>query len=164
MRYERIQEGTFLERPNRFIAYVEIEGVKETVHVKNTGRCAELFVPGARVCVQKSDNPQRKTQWDLIAVWKGERLINMDSQIPNALVREWLEETEDRQKLEKEILLFVKNSGGQVENLSLVYEEIHKKHPSFDIKDYGYSRLSSFLRSIRQLSVNGNLVSIKEKK
>ncbi len=95
MRYERIQEGTFLERPNRFIAYVEIEGVKETVHVKNTGRCAELFVPGARVCVQKSDNPQRKTQWDLIAVWKGERLINMDSQIPNALVREWLEETEE---------------------------------------------------------------------
>lgn len=70
----------------------------------------------------------------------------------------------DRQKLEKEILLFVKNSGGQVENLSLVYEEIHKKHPSFDIKDYGYSRLSSFLRSIRQLSVNGNMVSIKEKK
>lgn len=70
----------------------------------------------------------------------------------------------DRQKLEKEILLFVKNNGGQVENLSLVYEEIHKKHPSFDIKDYGYSRLSSFLRSIRQLSVNGNLVSIKEKK
>ena len=95
MRYERIQEGTFLERPNRFIAYVEIEGVKETVHVKNTGRCAELLVPGARVCVQKSDNPQRKTQWDLIAVWKGERLINMDSQIPNALVREWLEETEE---------------------------------------------------------------------
>ena len=70
----------------------------------------------------------------------------------------------DRQKLEKEILLFVKNNGGQVENLSLVYEEIHKKHPSFDIKDYGYSRLSSFLRSIRQLSVNGNLVCIKEKK
>ncbi len=70
----------------------------------------------------------------------------------------------DRQKLEREILLFVKDSGGQIENLSLVYEEIHKKHPSFDIKDYGYSRLSSFLRSIRQLSVNGNMVSIKEKK
>lgn len=95
MRYERIYEGKFLERPNRFIAYVEIEGAKETVHVKNTGRCAELLVPGARVCVQKSDNPQRKTKWDLIAVWKGERLINMDSQIPNALVREWLEETEE---------------------------------------------------------------------
>lgn len=70
----------------------------------------------------------------------------------------------DRQKLEKEILVFIKENGGQIENLSLVYEEIHKKHPSFDIKDYGYSRLSSFLRSIRQLSVSGNMVSIKEKR
>lgn len=70
----------------------------------------------------------------------------------------------DRQKLEKEILLFIRESGGQVENLSMVYEEIHKKHPSFDLKNYGYSRLSSFLRSIRQLSVNGNMVSIKERK
>ena len=70
----------------------------------------------------------------------------------------------DRQKLEKEILLFIRESGGQVENLSMVYEEIHRKHPSFDPKDYGYSRLSSFLRSIRQLSVNGNMVSIKERK
>ena len=95
MRYERIHEGKFLERPNRFIAYVEIEGVREMVHVKNTGRCAELLVPDARVYVQKSNNPERKTQWDLIAVWKGERLINMDSQIPNALVKEWLEETKD---------------------------------------------------------------------
>ena len=95
MRYERIYDGKFLERPNRFIAYVEIEGARETVHVKNTGRCAELLVPGARVCVQKSDNPERKTKWDLISVWKGERLINMDSQIPNALVREWLEEAEE---------------------------------------------------------------------
>ncbi len=95
MRYERIYEGRFLDRPNRFIAHVEIGGSRETVHVKNTGRCAELLVPGAQVYVQKADNPKRKTQWDLIAVRKGERLINMDSQIPNALVREWLEETED---------------------------------------------------------------------
>ena len=70
----------------------------------------------------------------------------------------------DRQKLEKEILVFIRDNGGQIENLSMVYEEIHKKHPAFDLKDYGYSRLSSFLRSIRQLSVNGNMVSIKEKK
>lgn len=70
----------------------------------------------------------------------------------------------DRQKLEKEILLFVRDNGGQIENLSMVYEEIHKKYPSFDLKDYGYSRLSSFLRSIRQLSVNGNMVSIKGRK
>ena len=95
MKYDRIYEGIFLERPNRFIAYIEIDGSRETVHVKNTGRCAELLVPGARVYVQKSDNPERKTKWDLIAVWKGRRLINMDSQIPNALVREWLEETEE---------------------------------------------------------------------
>lgn len=75
-----------------------------------------------------------------------------------------LSDQPDRQKLEKEILLFVRDNGGQIENLSLVYEEIHKKHPAFDLKDYGYSRLSSFLRSIRQLSVNGNSVSVKEKK
>ncbi|MCI8375146.1 MAG: NYN domain-containing protein [Lachnospiraceae bacterium] len=70
----------------------------------------------------------------------------------------------DRQKLEKEILVFIRENGGQIENLSMVYEEIHKKHPAFDLKDYGYSRLSSFLRSIRQLCVSGNMVSIKDKK
>ena len=70
----------------------------------------------------------------------------------------------DRQKLEKEILMFIRENNGQIENLSLVYEEIHKKHPGFDLKDYGYSRLSSFLRSIRQLSVCGNSVSIRERK
>ena len=90
MRYERIETGRFLERPNRFIAYVEISGKKETVHVKNTGRCAELLIPGATVYVQKSDNPERKTQWDLIAVEKGERMVNMDSQIPNKVVEEWI--------------------------------------------------------------------------
>ena len=90
MRYERIETGRFLERPNRFIAYVEILGKKETVHVKNTGRCAELLIPGAIVYVQRSDNPERKTQWDLIAVEKGERMVNMDSQIPNKVVEEWI--------------------------------------------------------------------------
>ena len=90
MKYERIERGRFLERPNRFIAYVEILGKKETVHVKNTGRCAELLVPGATVYVQKSDNPERKTQWDLISVKKEERMINMDSQIPNKVVEEWI--------------------------------------------------------------------------
>ena len=88
--YNNIIQGTFLERPNRFIAYVEVDGAKETVHVKNTGRCKELLVPGATVYLEKSDNPQRKTAYDLIAVQKGERLINMDSQIPNKVVEEWL--------------------------------------------------------------------------
>ena len=78
MKYERMVKGRFLERPNRFIAYVEIAGKKETVHVKNTGRCKELLVPGATVYLQKSDNPERKTQWDLISVEKGRRMINMD--------------------------------------------------------------------------------------
>ncbi|MGC4018342.1 MAG: A/G-specific adenine glycosylase [Muricomes sp.] len=91
MKYERIDEAVFLKRPNRFIAHVEIEGKQEVIHVKNTGRCAELLVPGATVYVQKSENPQRKTGRDLIAVKKGERLINMDSQIPNRVVQEWIE-------------------------------------------------------------------------
>ena len=90
MKYERIEEGRFIERPNRFIAYVEILGKKETVHVKNTGRCAELLVPGAMVYVQRAENPERKTQWDLIAVEKAGRIINMDSQIPNKVVEEWI--------------------------------------------------------------------------
>ena len=90
MKYERIEMGRFLERPNRFIAHVEILGKKEIVHVKNTGRCAELLVPGTTVYVQKSDNLERKTQWDLIGVEKGNRMINMDSQIPNYAVKQWL--------------------------------------------------------------------------
>ena len=90
MKYERIEMGRFLERPNRFIAHVEILGKKEIVHVKNTGRCAELLVPGTTVYVQKSDNLERKTQWDLIGVEKGNRMINMDSQIPNRVVEEWI--------------------------------------------------------------------------
>lgn len=94
MKYENIIEGRFLERPNRFIAYVEIPGVseKERVHVKNTGRCKELLIPGAKVVLEKSNNSERSTAYDLVAVWKGGRLINMDSQAPNKVVGEWLAE------------------------------------------------------------------------
>ena len=91
MKYERIVKGKFLERPNRFIAYVDIDGQKETVHVKNTGRCKELLRPGAVVYLQEFDPSARKTKWDLIAVKKNGRIINMDSQIPNKVVKEWLE-------------------------------------------------------------------------
>lgn len=90
MKYSGMVPGIFRSRPNRFLAKVEIGGVPETVHVKNTGRCRELLVPGARVYCQKSDNPMRKTQYDLIAVEKAGRLINMDSQAPNAAAGEWL--------------------------------------------------------------------------
>ena len=91
MIYKRIQKGRFLKRPNRFIAKIEINGKEETVHVKNTGRCAELLVPGAEVYVQKSESAGRKTGWDLISVRKADRLINMDSQVTNKVVQEWIE-------------------------------------------------------------------------
>lgn len=91
MKYENIKEGRFLNRPNRFVAEVEIDGQVETVHVKNTGRCKELLVPGAQVFLEKSRNPDRKTAYDLVCVNKNGRLINMDSQIPNKAAAEWLQ-------------------------------------------------------------------------
>jgi sugar fermentation stimulation protein A len=92
MKYKHVCQGTFLTRPNRFIARVMINGEEHTVHVKNTGRCRELLVPGARVYLTKSDNPNRKTAYDLIAVEKGDLLINMDSQAPNKVFQEWAEQ------------------------------------------------------------------------
>ena len=94
MRYERVRAGTFLGRPNRFVARVELPEGMETVHVKNTGRCRELLVPGARVYLAGSGNPARKTRFDLIAVEKGSRLINMDAQAPNQVFGEWAERGE----------------------------------------------------------------------
>lgn len=90
MEYGAIFPGVFLTRPNRFIAHVEIDGQVQVCHVKNTGRCRELLLPGAKVWCQKSTNLARKTKYDLITVQKGTRLINMDSQAPNIAVREWL--------------------------------------------------------------------------
>lgn len=90
MKYKRITEGRFISRANRFIATVEMEGIPTTVHVKNTGRCRELLVPGTTVYLAVSDNPSRKTKYDLIAVDKNGLLINMDSQIPNDIAAEWL--------------------------------------------------------------------------
>lgn len=88
MKYSNIVKGKFLERPNRFIAICDINGKAEVCHVKNTGRCRELLVKGAFVYLEKSSNPNRKTQYDLISVEKNGRLINMDSQIPNYVVNE----------------------------------------------------------------------------
>ena len=95
MKYRNIIDGIFLSRPNRFIAHVEINGSEEVVHVKNTGRCKELLVPGCRVFLSVSDNPVRKTKYDLVAVEKKREdgstvLINMDSQIVNDVAGEWL--------------------------------------------------------------------------
>ena len=90
MLYSNIHEGIFIDRPNRFIANVLIDGHPTVCHVKNTGRCKELLVPGARVLLEKSANPQRKTAFDLVKVYKGERLINMDSNAPNTVFGEFL--------------------------------------------------------------------------
>ncbi|MDR1564347.1 MAG: DNA/RNA nuclease SfsA [Oscillospiraceae bacterium] len=91
MIYNNIHTGTFISRPNRFIAEVELDGKIEIAHVKNTGRCKELLVLGAEVYLQKAENPNRSTKYDLIAVMKGKRLINMDSQAPNKVFLEYLQ-------------------------------------------------------------------------
>ena len=90
MRYRNIEIAHFLDRPNRFIAHIEIRGTTEVCHVKNTGRCRELLPTGARVWCQDAAAPTRKTRYDLICVEKGPRLINMDSQAPNLAAGEWL--------------------------------------------------------------------------
>ena len=90
MKYENIIKARFISRPNRFIAEVEIDGNIEIAHVKNTGRCKELLMEGTTVYVQKSDNPARKTKYDLITVVKNGMLINMDSQAPNKVFGEWV--------------------------------------------------------------------------
>ncbi|MBO5486073.1 MAG: DNA/RNA nuclease SfsA [Eubacterium sp.] len=92
MKYRRVIHGKFHSRPNRFIAKVWVDGVLETVHVKNTGRCAELLLPDVPVVLEVSDNPNRKTKYDLIAVYKnGLGWVNIDSQAPNKVAKEWLE-------------------------------------------------------------------------
>ncbi len=91
MRYDNIIQGIFLKRPNRFIAQVLVEGVDQTVHVKNTGRCRELLVPGATVYLERANNPARRTNFSLVAVEKQQRLINMDSSAPNKLLGEALD-------------------------------------------------------------------------
>ena len=91
MKYRNIVPGIFRARPNRFIAHVEIDGQTQVCHVKNTGRCRELLTPGAAVWLEGRDDPRRRTAWDLVAVRKGSRLINMDAQAPNKVFAEWAE-------------------------------------------------------------------------
>lgn len=114
MTYKKIKRGVFVSRPNRFIAHVEVDGRVEVCHVKNTGRCRELLVPGATVVLEESQNPARKTRYDLVAVYKGDALINMDSQAPNRAVEEWLA------------------SGGCFPNVTLLKPECQYKHSRFD--------------------------------
>lgn len=119
MKYKNIVEGKFAARPNRFIAHVEINGQTEICHVKNTGRCRELLIEGSRVFLEKSDNPHRKTKYDLISVYKGDMLVNMDSQVPNKAVGEWLA------------------SGGLFEDITVIKPE----------KTYGNSRFDFYVEA-----------------
>lgn len=114
MIYKNIKSGKFISRPNRFIAEVEVDGKSEICHVKNTGRCRELLVPGADVYVQVSDNPKRKTKYDLISVYKEDELVNIDSQAPNKVFGEWIE------------------CGNYFENVKLVKPECKYKNSRFD--------------------------------
>lgn len=91
MKYQNTRKATFIFRPNRFIAHIQIKGREEICHVKNTGRCKELLIPGVEIYVQEFDDTKRKTKYDLISVYKGQRLVNIDSQAPNKLFREWVE-------------------------------------------------------------------------
>jgi len=120
MNYKKIVEATFIERPNRFIAYCQINETIEKVHVKNTGRCRELLIPNCTVYLEESDNPSRKTKYSLIAVQKGNRLINMDSQVPNKVVQEAL--------VNKTIIL-----PGLDEEITFIKPEKTYKNSRFDI-------------------------------
>ena len=114
MKYPNIRAGTFLARPNRFVAQVEVEGNLQVCHVKNTGRCRELLIPGRTVWLEKSGNPARKTQYDLVAVDKDGLLINMDAQAPNRVFGEWA------------------RAGGFVEGLTLLRPETAWGSSRFD--------------------------------
>ncbi len=120
MIYERIRTGRFLLRRNRFVAEVEIDGEVVDCHVKNTGRCRELFLSGVMVVLQESDNPNRKTRYDLIAVYKNGQLINVDSQVTNTVVEEWVKES------------------GYFQSLKLVKREVTYGKSRFDLYvEYG---------------------------
>lgn len=128
MKYDKIVEGIFVDRPNRFIAHVKINDELVTVHVKNTGRCKELLIPGVRVWLQDCNSLTRKTRYDLIAVFKeGIGIINIDSQAPNKVVKEWLEGKFDeiRTRLRTEIF----------ENITLIKPEY----------TYGASRIDFYV-------------------
>lgn len=103
MTYGNVKYGVFRARPNRFIAVVEVDGEEVVCHVKNTGRCKELLVPGCTVVLEEANNPARKTPYDVIAVYKGERLINMDSQAPNAVAAEYLRQRFPQAVIRREV-------------------------------------------------------------
>lgn len=135
MNYDKVKTGIFKSRPNRFIAYVMIDGVTETCHVKNTGRCKELLIPGVRVYLEEHNNPKRKTKFSVIGVQKGSRMINMDSQAPNKVVYEWIQ------------------SGGLYSDIKLIKPE----------KTYGNSRFDFYVETTnKQIYIEVKGVTLEE--
>ncbi|MGI5959045.1 MAG: DNA/RNA nuclease SfsA [Massiliimalia sp.] len=133
MEYQHIRQAVFLRRPNRFIAHILIDGKEQLCHVKNTGRCAELLIPNRTIYVQQHNDSARKTQFSLIAVQKGERLINMDSQIPNRVVEEWL------------------RKGGLGKELTLLRPETKWGNSRFDF--YGETETSRFFMEVKGVTL-----------
>lgn len=129
MKYDKIIQGKFIERPNRFIAYVEVGGQVYKCHVKNTGRCKELLIPGATVYLEESSNPNRKTKYSLVGVMKGNMMINMDSQAPNKVVKEWLE-----LRASKEDIDFIKPEKVYGESRIDFYYETDKSKAYMEVK------------------------------
>lgn len=135
MNYDKVKTGIFKSRPNRFIAYVMMDGVTETCHVKNTGRCKELLIPGVRVYLEEHNNPKRKTKFSVIGVQKGSRMINMDSQAPNKVVYEWIQ------------------SGGLYSDIKLIKPE----------KTYGNSRFDFYVETTnKQIYIEVKGVTLEE--
>ena len=114
MKYNKIVKAEFIERPNRFVAKVLLDGEELYCHVKNTGRCRELLKPGVEIYLEDSQNPERKYRYSLVTVRKGDRLVNMDSQAPNKAVFEWLK------------------SGGLFDNIKLLKPECKYGSSRFD--------------------------------
>ncbi len=117
MKYKNIHQGIFLNRPNRFIANVIINGKKEKVHVKNTGRCKEILKEGTTVFLEKSNNPNRKTKYSLISAYKDDLLINMDSQVPNAVVYDGI----------------INNKVDELKNIDFLKREVKYSNSRFDL-------------------------------
>lgn len=122
-----IKEARFLRRPNRFQAYVELDGEELMIHVPNTGRCREILVPGSRVILREENNPSRKTPYDLIAGYKGNKLINIDSQIPNKVVEEALKNSSIKELKEYKTVLREKTFGNSRFDFKLYKQEFNSK-------------------------------------
>lgn len=143
MKYKQIVKGRFLERPNRFIALVELAGQTEKCHVKNTGRCRELLMPGTEVWLEKSSNPNRKTAYDLVGVNKNGTLINMDSQAPNKAVLEWLEKSCDFSEAQ--------GAGGLFSNITYIKPECK----------YGSSRIDFYVEAKQEEKLRKIFIEVK---